>query len=64
MAHAERCLICNGKGVYVTPPDSYDNSLAAPKTCHGCGGKGWVSVEDTYPVKLIKGWRGRPVNRD
>ena len=48
MAHAEQCPICYGRGT--TPGDP---GLTAPeyKLCRGCGGKGWVAVDDTimYP---------------
>jgi DnaJ-class molecular chaperone len=42
MNHAEKCPICKGVGKvcsneYATCPDA---------TCHGCNGKGWVTVED------------------
>ena len=30
--HAEKCPVCNGSGRY------------EEKTCHGCGGLGWVTV--------------------
>lgn len=45
MAHAEKCPVCSGTGK--SEPD---------KVCHGCDGKGWVTVKDddsgnwTYPV--------------
>lgn len=34
MAHAQKCPICNGEGKY------------KEQTCHGCGGKGWIEVQD------------------
>ncbi len=45
-SHAEKCPVCHGKGVireifgqgYVTSRKT--------KTCHACGGKGWVTVRD------------------
>ena len=45
MAHAEKCPICHGTGK--------DNNLNTwgdipAKSCHGCGGKGWVEVRDDY----------------
>ena len=48
MTHAERCPICNGKG---TIPENYGwidptNTSENEKTCHGCGGKGWIEVSD------------------
>lgn len=41
--HAERCPVCGGTGRIVTLPH-----LTVPVTvqCHGCNGKGWVSVPD------------------
>ncbi len=34
MAHAEICPVCKGNG------------KVEKETCHGCGGKGWVQVDD------------------
>jgi len=34
MAHAEKCPVCDGSGQYEF------------RECHGCGGKGWITVED------------------
>ncbi len=42
MAHAETCPLCNGSGKLQEP----GSTAVMNKTCHGCGGKGWVSVED------------------
>jgi hypothetical protein len=40
--HAEKCPVCEGKGV--VPPEEV-------AICHGCGGKGWVEVQgDSRPV--------------
>ena len=46
MAHSEVCLICHGKGEVQDPMPPYPS-----KPCHGCGGKGWVEVQDqtVYP---------------
>lgn len=38
MAHAQVCPVCNRTGKY------------EEKTCHGCGGKGWVMIWDERPV--------------
>ena len=40
---AEKCPICYGTGKINTG----NSSTAGPieKRCHGCGGKGWVTVE-------------------
>lgn len=43
MTHAERCPVCERSGEYC-PPHQRD-----PATCHGCGGKGWVTVYDSGP---------------
>ena len=47
MAHAEKCPLCGGSGQIETPPpkDSTQASLNT-KLCHGCGGSGWVTVQD------------------
>lgn len=47
MTHAERCPVCNGTGKLQNW--SYSTSSASlSTTCHGCGGKGWVTVGDYY----------------
>jgi DnaJ-class molecular chaperone len=38
--HAEICPICQGTGVLHVVADS----ACVTKTCHGCGGLGWVTV--------------------
>ncbi len=47
MAHAETCPICNGSGKIAIRGGKLDTTaLASPtKTCHGCGGTGWVTVK-------------------
>ena len=50
MAHAQTCPICNGKGRI--PDPGYDPQLTGTRhkvTCHGCHGRGWIEVADTYP---------------
>jgi len=52
MSHGEKCVICNGDGKIVT--DTLKLVKKVPKTkCHGCDGKGWVTIHDrtewTYP---------------
>ena len=46
MNHAEKCPVCNGTGKISTG----NSSTAGPveEVCHGCGGKGWVTVEDSW----------------
>jgi hypothetical protein len=42
MAHAEKCPVCYGFGKL-----GNDNQRdCSGKTCHGCDGKGWVTVQD------------------
>ena len=38
MAHAEKCPVCEGNG----KRDSKD--------CHGCNGRGWVTVGGDHPL--------------
>ena len=47
MARAEICPVCSGTGVY-PKPDPNNKTQAESRTCHGCQGKGWVSIEDSY----------------
>jgi len=51
--HAERCPVCNGRGT-LRPEDlgecGYTSS--AERQCHGCGGKGWVTVGDYNPQPI------------
>jgi len=42
-SHAEKCPVCYGEGQI---KDDKGNTVAATKTCHGCGGMGWVTVVD------------------
>jgi len=47
MAHAERCPVCYGKGVVYGVAE---NGAFPTTQCYGCQGKGWVTVEDNYPI--------------
>lgn len=54
MSHAEKCPICKGKGNIPDRPAPKDGGLHTLNfvNCHGCDGKGWVTVEDkTKDVK-------------
>jgi len=43
------CPICWGSGKYVRPEHGYTDSSPKEEICHGCGGKGWVTVpEDNF----------------
>lgn len=49
--HAEQCPVCDGSGTITDIPDPSITSVSFPKPCHGCDGKGWVSVgEASRPV--------------
>jgi hypothetical protein len=45
-SHAERCPVCYGSGKYTPINDGYSTAVPQPRTCHGCGGKGWVELFD------------------
>ena len=47
MCHSEQCPVCNGAGkLWVPPPKDVTSINDTYKPCHGCGGTGWVTVED------------------
>ena len=56
MAHAEKCPICGGNGVLADGP-AYLYPTAP--TCHGCGGGGWVSVQDEI-ISIPSVWTPMP----
>lgn len=39
---ATLCPVCGGAGEYSDPPNPNVTSVRFLRTCHGCGGKGWV----------------------
>ena len=43
---AELCPVCSGTGKYRPPGDASCTALPMLRPCHGCGGQGWVSVQD------------------
>ena len=47
MSKAVLCPVCQGSGKYTVPPDPV-GTAASPfiKTCQGCGGKGWVEINE------------------
>lgn len=60
MTHAEVCPICNGTGrVPIIDNDWVTTGKSVTKTCHGCGGKGWVIVED-YHYEFPREWTYPP----
>lgn len=52
MAHAEKCPVCEGSGKVYPRTSTSTGGITIPNSdpCHGCNGKGWVEVGDTYPV--------------
>lgn len=47
MSHAERCPVCGGTGrVPFYPYHGFTSNNNLNNICHGCGGKGWVTVID------------------
>lgn len=47
MGHAQRCPICFGSGK-VDDEATQQTTCPQKRSCHGCGGKGWISVHDYY----------------
>lgn len=43
---AQRCPVCGGSGKYQHPDNGHSTAPLMPETCHGCNGKGWVTVSD------------------
>lgn len=53
MAHAEICPVCMGKGTYPTArPETSTAVTDTEKVCHGCDGKGWVTVETASKYEI------------
>ena len=48
MSHAQRCPICLGEGE-IRENDVVCTMGPQLKTCHGCGGRGWITIQDPYP---------------
>lgn len=49
MSHAEKCPICQGAGTIVKFEYPPATCVTVPTICHGCNGKGWITVEDEMP---------------
>ncbi len=43
-SHAEVCPVCRGEGAEKTEIREWDSG--STKVCHGCGGKGWITVRE------------------
>ena len=55
MSHSERCPVCYGSGKVTPPQDTYSTAVPQPIKCYGCGGLGWVVVDDGRIVSDIEG---------
>jgi hypothetical protein len=44
MSHAEKCPVCGGTGEVFK--ETGTSAGKAATACHGCGGRGWVEVQD------------------
>jgi len=58
MGYAQICPICNGRGkIKVDYQDNWNRgSSKEEKPCHGCGGKGWIDVQFSYPNPCVPYW--------
>ena len=43
MSHSEKCPVCGGRGQII---DNDFTMTAYARPCHGCDGRGWVTVRD------------------
>jgi DnaJ-class molecular chaperone len=50
---AQICPVCNGTGRY--KDKLKDSTEATTRVCHGCNGRGWVSIGVEYPMPHIGG---------
>lgn len=64
MYHAEVCPVCNGSGKYKEYSYFREQTTSQnyiEKVCHGCQGKGWISVRGNdleYNEQYPDFWRG------
>jgi hypothetical protein len=49
--HVEKCPVCDGAGKLAPQLDRETTAPSVEPPCHGCGGKGWVVVDDTAPLR-------------
>ncbi len=48
MAHSEKCPVCKGEGLIHHTSTTVD--------CYGCGGRGWVTVQDPQGYNIKSPW--------
>ena len=54
---AQLCPVCNGSGtIAIPPPKDSTSNIWGSKTCHGCGGKGWIVVEQPTMYYTERPW--------
>lgn len=44
MSKAQTCPVCLGKGKIKADINEFSTNVTGSEICHGCGGKGWVTV--------------------
>jgi DnaJ-class molecular chaperone len=52
MSHAEKCPVCQGFGHVLDLAVPTATSRVPMRPCHGCGGTGWVTVQDGVGLPL------------
>lgn len=65
-AHAEKCPVCNGKGLVGEHKARTKNrGTVIPDRCHGCDGKGWVQHQgsDDHIIPRMTGMILDPISR-
>jgi hypothetical protein len=50
MASTDTCPLCRGEGRLKFGQIAPARSGEMGRTCHGCGGKGWVALHEIYPL--------------
>lgn len=53
--HSEICPVCGGTGIY-KEYQNYSSWTYMAKTCHGCSGRGWITVP--YSKSLYSNFNG------
>jgi DnaJ-class molecular chaperone len=53
MNHSEMCPVC--KGISKVRANT-THTLIELETCHGCNGKGWITVEDSATLPFYSGY--------
>ena len=59
MAHVEKCPVCKGRGRLPLLVDMTAIAETGTEECHGCAGKGWVTVHEAAPIWMYPTKRKR-----